>query len=376
MAMKNSFSVSRRTFLASSAAVSMVASWAPLALAEEGATYESVTSKALTWLASRQADDGSFSAQIGSGPTAMVITAMLRQGRTPADPIVAKGLKYLEATVQPSGGIHGAKSRLPNYETCVALVCFKEANGDGKYTETIKKADAWLRGNQIDAGDEKKPEDFDYGGTGYGGPSRPDLSNTSYLLDALKAAGASADDEAVQKALIFVSRCQNLESPANTTPFAAKVNDGGFYYTPVLSQQDATRESDANGGLRSYGSMTYHGLKSMIYAGLDKDDQRVKAALTWVQKHYDLTSNPGMGDAGLYYYYHTFAKALSTAGLDEVEDASGTKHNWRSELVAELGKKQESNGSWVNKNNRWMEGDAVLCTAFVLLALSYAKPKT
>lgn len=366
---------SRRMFIATSAATALVARFSSLALADDAASYEAVTGKAIEWLGSRQADDGSFSSQIGSGPTAMVITALLRQGRTPADPVVAKGLKYLEGTVQTTGGIHGAKSRLPNYETCVAVVCFQEANGDGKYTEIIKKADAWLRGNQIDGGDAKKPEDFDYGGAGYGGPSRPDLSNTSYLLDALKAAGAGPDDEAVQKALIFVSRCQNLESPANTTPFANKVNDGGFYYTPVLSQQDATRESDANGGLRSYGSMTYHGLKSMIYAGLTKEDQRVKAALTWVQKHYDLTSNPGMGDAGLYYYYHTFAKALATSGLDEVEDAAGKKHNWRADLVAELAKKQESNGSWVNKNNRWMEGDAVLCTAFVLLALSYAKPK-
>jgi len=38
-------------------------------------------------------------------------------------------------------------------------------------------------------------------------------------------------DEAVQKALRFVSRCQNLETAHNTLPFAPLVNDGGFYYT-------------------------------------------------------------------------------------------------------------------------------------------------
>ena len=38
----------------------------------------------------------------------------------------------------------------------------------------------------------------------------------------------------------------------------------------------------ADGGLRSYASMTYAGLKSMIYAGLDRDDPRVKAALTYI----------------------------------------------------------------------------------------------
>ena len=37
-----------------------------------------------------------------------------------------------------------------------------------------------------------------------------------------------------------------------------------------------------DGGLRSYASMTYAGLKSMIYAGLDRDDPRVKAALDYI----------------------------------------------------------------------------------------------
>ena len=77
----------------------------------------------------------------------------------------------------------------------------------------------------------KTPADLNYGGAGYGRRSRPDLSNTSFLIDALHSVGRGEDDPAIQKALIFVSRCQNLESKDNTSPFAAKVNDGGFYYT-------------------------------------------------------------------------------------------------------------------------------------------------
>ena len=41
--------------------------------------------------------------------------------------------------------------------------------------------------------------------------------------------------------------------------------------------------------------MTYAGLKSMIYAGVKHDDPRVKAAYEWIQKHYTLDENPGMG---------------------------------------------------------------------------------
>src|SRR5690606_19174736 len=120
-------------------------------------------------------------------------------------------------------------------------------------------------------GDVKDKSDPAYGGAGYGSHRRPDLSNTSFLIDALKATGNGPDDEAMQKALIFVSRCQNLETEHNTTPFAAKNPDGGFYYTPAAggTSQAGTLP---DGGLRSYASMTYAGLKSMIYCGLEKDD--------------------------------------------------------------------------------------------------------
>src|SRR5690606_32614902 len=131
-------------------------------------------------------------------------------------------------------------------------------------------------------------------------------------------AGAGADDQAIQNALLFVSRCQNLESEHNTSPLAAKVNDGGFFYTVAGGGQGP--ESADGQGLRSYGTMTYAGLKSMIYAGVDKNDKRVKAAIGWIAKNYDLKSNPGMGDSGLYYYYHTFAKALDTLGEDKIAD--------------------------------------------------------
>ena len=288
---------------------------------------------------------------------------------------MAKGLKYLEEYVQESGGIHMPGGRIPIYETCIALICFKEANRDGRYDKIIKQAEAFIRGGQMgrEARARTSPTSS-YGGVGYGGKSRPDLSNTAFLVDALKACGAGADDPAIQKALVFVSRCQNLESEHNTTQFAAKVNDGGFYYTCVLGRQDEERQTP-DGGLRSYGSMTYSGLKSMIYAGLTKDDPRVKAAVEWIRKNYDVKSNPGMGDAGLYYYYHTFAKALDALGVDEIEDAKGVKHDWRRELTEELARRQQANGSWVNANTQWMEGDPNLATAFALLALSYCRPQ-
>jgi len=329
-------------------------------------------SRGVRFLESQQAPDGSFNSRAGLGPTALATLALIRCGRTPKDPVVAKGLEYITRFVQDDGGIHPPRSRLSNYETCVAVLCLQAANQDGKYDKIIEGANRYLRTGIWDEGEGKQKSDPAYGGAGYGGQSRPDLSNTSFLIDALKASGAKEDDEALQKALVFVSRCQNLESEHNTTPFAGKINDGGFYYTPVVGEQGEDRQSP-DGGLRSYGAMTYSGLKSMIYAGVDKDDPRVKAAVGWISKYYDLDSNPGMGDAGLYYYYHTFAKALNALGADKLTAADGKNHDWRRDLVEALAKRQQKNGSWVNTNPRWLENDATLVTSFALLALSYCR---
>lgn len=347
---------------------------APSAAGADAKKLSATVAKAVEFLQKSQAEDGSFSKQAGPGVTALAATALLRSGRSIDDPLVAKSLKYLEGFVSPDGGIHQPNSPYANYETCISILCFTEANRDGRYDKILADAEKFIRGIQWDEDEAHDLTSNSYGGAGYGGHKRPDLSNTQFLLDALKAAGAGPDDPAVQKALIFVSRCQNLESADNTTVFAAKVNDGGFYYTPAAGGTSQAGKTE-NGGLRSYGSMTYAGLKSMIYAGLTHDDARVKAATNWIAQHYDLTQNPGMGDAGLYYYYHTFAKALDAMGVDQFEDADKKQHDWRQELTEALASQQRADGAFANANARWMEGDPNLVTSYALLALSYCRPK-
>lgn len=367
-------------FIAAILSLTLVA--ANSALADDAATKSGADPKAfaqsidraITFLTNQaQTPEGAYSPQAGPGVTAVVTLAVQRHGRTPSDPAVARGLKYLEGFAQVDGAISLKDSNYRNYETSLAVLCFAEANRDHRYDKLIKNADSFLKNHQWTDGQGTEPSNPSYGGAGYGKHERPDLSNTQFLIDALRAAGNGPDDEAVQKALIFVSRCQNLESEHNTLPFPAKNPDGGFYYTPAAggtSQAGQTPE----GGLRSYGSMTYAGLKSMLYAGVGPDDPRVKAAVKWIQQHYDLSSNPGMGSSGLYYYYHLFAKALDAVGAKEFVDAAGVKHDWRAELSAELFKRQRPDGSWMNDDARWMESDPSLVTGYVLLALAYCKP--
>jgi small subunit ribosomal protein S11 len=83
--------------------------------------------------------------------------------------------------------------------------------------------------------------------------------------------------------------------------------------------------------------MTYAGLKSMIYAGLTHDDPRVKAAFAWVSKNWTLDENPGMrlnnpqaAQFGLYYYFHTLARALNAYDQPTITDAQGNTIAWSS----------------------------------------------
>jgi len=335
-------------------------------------SVDEAVQRGVEFLSKAQAEDGSYSGN--PGITAIAAAAMLRSGAKPEDAAVAKSLKHLEGLVHDDGGIYAEGSRTKNYETSIAMIAFNEANVDGRYDKLLAKAAEFVKKEQWDEGENQTPESMAYGGAGYGSHSRPDLSNTSFLIDALHAVGTSPDDPAIQRALIFVSRCQNLESKYNTTEFASKIDDGGFYYTIAAGGQSQAGNTP-DGGLRSYGSMTYAGLKSMIYAGVSKDDPRVEAAYKWIRDHYTLEENPGMADQGLFYYYHTFAKSLNAMGNDQLVDKDGKSHDWRAELARHLVGIQQKDGSWVNKNQRWMETDPNLVTAYTLIALSYTAAK-
>ncbi len=351
--------------------------------ATEAEDYSSRISKlaspAIAYLLSKQAEDGSYKSPADPAVTALVATALMRHGKSPDDPAVAKAIQYVKSFVKEDGGIYREGSYYRNYETSVAILCLAEANAGGHYDAIIAEATTFIKDIQW-AVEETAPGDrLADGGSGYGKHGRPDLSNTQFFLDALHASGGTGDHvESIQRALAFVSRCQNLESEHNTTKFAKRVpkdgdEEGGFYYTPAAggsSQAGNTPE----GGLRSYGSMTYAGLKSMIYAGVNKEDQRVIAARKWIQRHYSLTDNPGMGAAGLFYYYHTFAKALHALDENQLVDAEGVSHDWRKELLDTFQAKQRPDGSWINAQDRWYEGDPVLVTCYVLLGMSHCQP--
>jgi squalene-hopene/tetraprenyl-beta-curcumene cyclase len=335
---------------------------------------KAVRDKAVAFLKEHQGKDGGFSPKFGPGVSALVVTALLRSSYSPDDPLVASTMKFLEGRVRKDGGIYD--KRLANYTTSVALMAFKDANVDKKYDTILRNGAMFLRKLQNDdPGADGKNVKF--GGVGYDSKDkgRADLSNTQYFLDALLAAGVPKDDPAVQRALKFISRCQNLAGEDNDQPFAKKARKddvGGLTYVP---DPDDNKHATGDGGLRSLGAMTYAGLKSFLYAGVDRKDPRVQGAVKWIRRHYTLDENSGMGQSGLYYYFHTFAKAMDALGENHLEDAKGVKHDWRKELFEAIKKRQRDDGSFINTKGdaSFGEKDPNLATAFALLALSYTK---
>ncbi len=129
--------------------------------------------------------------------------------------------------------------------------------------------------------------------------------------------------------------------------------------------------------LRAYGSMTYSGFKSLLYAGLKKGDPRVDAALGWIQQNYTVEENPGLGTDGMYYYYVVFARALHALGQPTLEvtseDGEKSPRNWGHDLAARLSTLQNDDGSFRSVDDRWMEDNPVLITAYSLVALQHAR---
>ena len=143
---------------------------------------------------------------------------------------------------------------------------------------------------------------------------------------------------------------------------------------PTAATSMAGKTDD--GGLRSYASMTYAGLKSMIYAGLDQDDPRVKAALTYISQALHPRREPGPGPAGAVLLLPHLrqgdgrarqADARRRHGQSPTTGGPSWSPPWRSA--------QQPDGGWVNPADRFMEGDPNLVTAYGLLALAYTRKK-
>jgi squalene-hopene/tetraprenyl-beta-curcumene cyclase len=369
--------------LPSAVAATDPAATAPPAAANRAAVEQAIT-KGLAWLKAHQNPDGSWSSTELPALTALPLISFLHApggnyGKDPRPEFLEKGLAFLRSMAKPDGSIFDAK--LSNYNTSVCLLALL-ANHDPKDEVLLKKARDFIVGLQAKG---MVDESLD-GGIGYGAtavnPQRahPDLDNTYVALEALRAykdahpatEAAGGKELNFQAAIDFITRCQNLPEK-NPKGSKQPADRGGFVYYP--GDSNAAPE-DGSDPLRSYGTMTYAGLLSFIYADLKKDDTRVQSALDWLKKNYTVDQNPNMGPAGLYFYLHLMSKGLTAAGIQELDMADGRKIDWASDAARKFVQLQTADGSWVNQESaRWMEKDPVLVTSYSIMALELLYPK-
>ncbi len=329
------------------------------------------------YLLASQQPDGGWGDRAGPGVAGLCLKALIREPSIgPRHDAVLRGVEYVLRHQRDDGGVYSGEGLLKNYETSVAISMLSALN-DARHKPALDRAVKFVCDLQWDEGESIDRGNAWYGGAGYGNGKRPDLSNTQLMLDALRDSGLPPEHPAYQKALVFVQRCQML-GEHNDQPFARGSSQGGFIYSPANDGESKGDKIEIDGRpeLRCYGSMSYAGFKSMLYAGLTADDPRVKAVLDWLRRHWTLDSNPNMPEAqskeGLFYYFHTFARAMAAYGEDTFADAVGRRHDWRNELRGKLASMQREDGSWVNDEDRWMEGLPPLTTAYALLALQEA----
>ncbi len=339
-----------------------------------------VIARGLDWLRSQQTPDGVWSDPEQPAITALAVAALLGDpARSPSDPLpelINPSLQYLSRCAKPDGGIY--VEDLATYNTAISLTTLFLA-GRPEDQDVVLAARRFLIAQQQDYDVPGEADNTFDGGIGYGGSyTHSDLSNTHLALEALHLSRPLLDDQPQEKqvdlnweaAIAFVERCQNLPSH-NQEPWASDdpKNRGGFVYFPGDSKAGEETLPDGKTALRSYGSMSYAGLLSYIYSDMEKDDPRVTAVLEWLSSNYTVEENPGLDAQGLYYYYHTMSKALTAAGIDRLDTDTEKAIDWRRILCLKLFDLQSSDGSWSNETKRWREGDAVLVTAYALLAL-------
>ncbi len=335
--------------------------------------------RGLDWLAAQQKPNGAWSNDDFPAITALALEAFLHGSHPMKTAIVARATAYLGACVQPDGGIYrkipGKGGAMINYNTAICMAAL-HATGDPAWRPIV------LRARRFVAADQHRGDDLYAGGMGYdsgSGREYADLSNSWIAYEAMRRTQSAEDRrpagevkvdldwDAVQR---FVSRCQNDAT-------AGSEEAGGFFYRPGESKAASTTNAAGKVILRAYGSMTYAGLMSLIYAEVKRDDPRVRSAFDWAARHWSLDENPGLGQQGYYYFAQTLAKCLDAYGANAIPTPNGPV-SWRTALSAKLAALQKhapAGDYWVNENARFWENDRVLVTAYALIALETAGNK-
>ncbi|MBI1335637.1 MAG: prenyltransferase [Phycisphaera sp.] len=277
---------------------------------------DATVAKGLSYLASIQAEDGSWGGQQWgrhAGISALCCLAFMADGNLPGRGMygnnVERGLNFILSCAQENGLIAADTSHGPMYGHGFATLFLGEVYGmtpDPRVREALVKAVRLIVTTQNrEGGWRYHPIPFD-----------ADISVTICQVMALRSArnaGVSVPKETIDRAIQYVRQCQNP-------------SDGGFRYM-------------LNAGGSAF-PRSAAGVASLYYAGV-YEDQALNRGLTYLINNRDeITGNAG----GHYEYGHYYAvQAMFLAG-------GRYWATWYPAIRKELMLRQQPDGSWASNH--------------------------
>lgn len=325
--------------------------------ADEVARIQAAQVAACNYLLRQQAEDGSVRAAAHAEFSKAALTALVLWGWNEVSDVVELeqprelALAYLMARRQPDGGIYDPGAGLAIYTSGVAMQALRSSRGldlSPEFEAAQQTVDLYVyRGgapeSEVDAVLPRNEAD------------RVSRDAAARVLEE-----ASGELTAAERlALEFVVESS---APGHLTRRPSRL---------LLPRR----------GVDSHQMpFSYDDLLPFIYAPLDPQVTTVHKCWGAIRRKYTLERNPDLterygadgfqrGTQGLFYYYLVLARCLAAYRDPQLTLADGSTRDWVRELAGELIRRQRSDGSWVNEDPRWWEGEPTLVTSYALLAL-------
>jgi hypothetical protein len=289
-----------------------------------------------------QADDGTWTevhTNMPGGVTALCTLALLTSGVSIDDPKIQRALTLLRK-------LHPHMTYTNSLQTLV--MCAAEPKKDLLH---IQENVRWLESQQLRDGPKR-------GAWGYGNKQGSgDNSNTQFALLALHEArrvGIQVNDQTWKLAQAYWLRTQNFDGSwgyMEGQPGTGSMTCAGI--TALLITMDELMRGDAeivNGQIRC--------------CGAQQDNDALERALDWMGRHFQASSNPGMGQNWLLYYLY---------GVERVGRLTNRRylgaHDWYREGAEKLVAMQDHNIGWWRGGGH-AEENREIATSLALLFLA------
>lgn len=351
--------------------------------AEQRKAAAEMLDRAVDWLLPMQAKDGGWHSETygalkqGAATTALVLYGLAQLPARFAEKTnaaIGKAFTFLRLGMEKTKTISCPDGTFdyPTYAAAQVLTAsqmLRKPGRTGLSDEEENTLANYLIAAQLDERREFKLDSPHYGGWDLLGTqlvkgltTETNVSLALFALEALAEVKSPGASECRKKGLRWTLKAQNLPG------------DGGFAFSgnkDSLANKAEWADKDHQKP-RSYGSATCDGLRCLLFAGEKLENEPVKAAMGWLERHpaaklvtgfEELKVDTGWPEGLRFYYYAGVADCLKYA-------SEGFVTKVREDLLDALTKQQLGDGKWQNESARMREDDPLIATSFAMLCLS------